>query len=106
MASNTKLSKKLDEVVSPYCKCGWCILKEILLSKHTDPRFLTQIKCIEHFKWEESQTQKRDIGWSEAHQLWIDDGFAEAFAKFYNEDQTAEQIYKSIIEYLNQDKNT
>jgi hypothetical protein len=102
MASSTKLAKKINEVVSPYCPCEWCILKEILLSKHTDPRFLVQLKCIEHFKWEESQTQKRDIGWSEAHQMWIDEGFAEAFAKFYDEELTAEQIYKNILDYLNQ----
>lgn len=97
-----KLLSKLDEVVKPYCNCehGWCILKEILLSKHTDPRFLVQLKCIEHFKWEESQPLDKDIGWSEAHHKWIENGFAEAFAKFYDEDLTAEEIYKKILDNL------
>jgi len=97
----TKLEKKLDEVVAPYCKCEYCLLKEIQKSKKIDPRFLMQLKCIEHFKWEESQTRKVDIGWAEANVLWIERGFAEAYAKFYNEDLTAEEIYQEIIKFLN-----
>lgn len=99
----TKLEKKINDVVRPYCKCDWCILKEILISKHTDLRFLTQLKCIEHLKWEESQTQKRDIGWKEANMMWIDLGFAEAFAEFYDEDAEPEDIYKRILTRLNQE---
>ncbi|MDD4389672.1 MAG: hypothetical protein PHW03_02595 [Eubacteriales bacterium] len=100
MGTNPKLSKKINEVVSPYCNCQWCILKEIMLSKSTDPRFLIQLKCIEHFKWEESQTLKRDIGWKEANDKWIERGFATAFSKFYNEELTAEEIYAQILNFL------
>lgn len=101
MASKEVIARKIEEAVCPYCKTGaWCLLKEILLSKNTDPRFLVQIKCIEHLKWEESQTVGRDITWSNANQIWIDRGYAEAFARLYDESLTIEQIYEKILKDL------
>ena len=101
MASKETTAKKIEEVVCPYCTTGkWCLLKEILVSKHTDPRFLIQLKCIEHLKWEESQTVGHDIKWELANKIWIERGFEEAFAQFYSEELTAEQIYEKIIKYL------
>jgi hypothetical protein len=98
MASKVKIIKKLDEVVKPYCCNGYCILKEIIACSHSDGRFLVQLKCIEHFKYEESETQKKDIGWDDAHAKWVDKGFAARFADYYDEELTAEQIYQKIIE--------
>jgi hypothetical protein len=98
MASKAKIIKKLDEVVKPYCCNGYCILKEMVACSHSDPRLFVQLKCVEHFKYEESETQKKDIGWDEAHMEWVARGFAKAFADYYDEDLTAEQIYQKIIE--------
>lgn len=92
-----KIAQKIDEVVCPYCDHNWCILKELCISKKTDIRMLIQLKCIEHLKFEESQTVGRDIKWATAHQIWIDRGFADAFAKYYDENLTAEQIYEKIL---------
>ena len=101
MASKGKIRKKIEEVVNIYCPNGkWCLLKEIMISKYTDPRFFVQLKCLEHFKYEESQTQGEDIGWNEAHYKWMERGFAKAFADYYDEDLTAEQIYKKILENI------
>lgn len=100
MSVNTKLAKKIDEVVKPYCKCDWCLLKEISVCKYSDPRFFVQLKAIEHFKYEESERQGKDIGWEEAHMKWVDLGYAKAFAEYYDEDLTAEDIYDKILAHL------
>lgn len=106
MASNSKsskkrnLAKKLNEVVRPYCKSDWCILKEILCSKYEDPRFFVQLKCVEHFKFEESERQGIDIGWEKAHMEWVDRGYAKWFAEYYDENLTAEEIYEKILEKI------
>lgn len=98
MASKAKLIKKIDEVVAPYCNNNkYCILKEILVCSHKDPRFLIQLKCIEHFKYEESEKLGKDLGWDVAHVEWVAKGYANLFAEYYNEDLTAEQIYEKII---------
>jgi len=96
---NKKLYQKIEEVVKPYCKCDWCLLKEISACKYSDPRFFIQLKAIEHFKYEESERQGRDIGWEEAHMLWVEQGFAKEFADFYDEELTAEDIYDKILAY-------
>lgn len=100
MVSKRKRIKKVNEVVNTYCPAGkWCLLKEIMISKHTDPRFLVQFKCIEHLKYEESQSVGYDIQWNKAHEIWIGRGYAELFSQYYNEDLTAEQIYEKILDH-------
>ena len=98
--SKKKCIQKVNEVVECYCPNKWCLLKEILISKYTDPRFLVQFKCIEHLKFEESQTQDRDIGWEGAVNKWVEGGYAEAYSRLYDENLTAEQIYKKILDDL------
>jgi hypothetical protein len=100
LISKKKCAQKVNEVVDCYCPNKWCLLKEILISKHTDPRFLMQFKCIEHLKFEESQSQGHDIGWNGAIGKWIDDGYAKSYDKLYDENLTAEQIYNKILKDL------
>jgi hypothetical protein len=100
MDNKERISKKINEAVEPYCCVDWCILKEILKSTRNDPRFIVQLKCIEHFKWTESETAGHDIGWQQAQMEWVERGYAEAFAQFYDEELTAEQIYEMILNYL------
>ena len=100
MTTKAKFAQKLHEVVKPYCKAEWCLLKEILVCSHSDARFLVQLKCVEHFKYEESERQNRDVGWEDAHMEWVACGYSKAFAEFYDEDLTAEQIYEKIVKSL------
>lgn len=95
----TKLIKKLNEVCS--CKDNkYCLLKEIIVCSHQDPRFLVQLKCIEHFKYEESEKEKKDIGWEEAHIRWVAGGHAKTFAEHYDEDMDIDIMYKKIIKQM------
>lgn len=94
MTCKDKIQAKLDEIA---CCEGWCILKEIVKCQHSDIRFFTQLKCIEKYKFEESERQGADIGWQQAHIDWVDKGYAEAFAHIYEEDLTANEIYTEIV---------
>jgi len=97
MTTKAKFAQKLHEVVKPYCKAEWCLLKEILVCSHSDARFLVQLKCVEHYKFELSQIMGNDVGWETSHSEWVIGGFAKKFAEYYNEDLTAEQVYEKII---------
>jgi hypothetical protein len=84
----------LDELVDEKCKCEYCFLKRFLESLHPEPRILFQLKCIEKFKWEKSEAEKRDIGWNEAGMLWANEGWAKAFNKVYDEDLSISEVYE------------
>lgn len=99
MGSKAQLIKKLNEVCEPSCaSTKYCLLKEIITCSHDDPRFLVQLKVIEMFKWEESEREKHDIGWDEAHMQWVLRGYAKKFADVYanNEDLNPTEIYKLV----------
>ena len=98
MATKAKLAKKINEIVKSYCgdNC-YCLLKEILVCNHHDPRFFIQLKCIEHFKFELSEKEGKDVGWETAHLSWVASGCAKLFADHYDEDIEAEHIYAKII---------
>jgi len=49
-----------------------------------EDRVLFQFKELEMFKFFESKTQERDIGWNEAVQLWVRRGYAARFSKLYD----------------------
>ena len=92
--------KQLLNDVCEDCKQDYCILKDLLLTAHTfDERFLVQLKCVEIYKYEESKTEDKDIGWSDAFMQWADKGFAKKFADLYDEDSelTPRQLYNKII---------
>jgi len=97
----SKIAKKINEVVKPYCNAEWCLLKEMLACTHGEPRLFVQFKCIEHFKYEESERRGKDIGWDSASMEWVAQGYAKDFAEQYNEDLTAEQIYQNILKSRN-----
>ena len=101
-SQHKKLKEKVDEVVSHYCKCEWCLLKEITCNSHDDQwiRNLLQLKCLEIFKLEQSEIDKFDIGWQETHLRWVANGWAKAFAEVYSDTKKAEQIYKDIKKFL------
>lgn len=98
MLSKTEYKELLDDVCCGECKGDkYCTLKELLLHSNKDVRFIMQLKCIEKFKWEESERQGKDIGWDEASMLWVDRGLAVKFAKHYHEKIKFIVLYKNII---------
>ena len=87
----------LEDVCSEYCEPKrYCILKEFLVSSHTSPRLLMQLKCVDKLKFEESKKTGKDIGWTEALKIWVDDGYAKKFAEVYEENIKFSVLYKKI----------
>lgn len=91
--SQTYYHKLIDELLCADCKDEYCFLKVLLESLHIDGRVLIQLKCIEKFKYEESEKEGFDIGWNEAGMRWADLGYAEAFRNNYQEDLSFIKIY-------------
>ncbi len=80
----------------------YCILKEIVIhTNRFDDRFLTQLKCIEIFKYEKSKQEKRDIGWDEAFFRWSEQGFASKFAELFDLHPDTRDIIEKMKQYMN-----
>jgi hypothetical protein len=86
-----EISKESD------CYGGYCIFRTILEGMIIEPRVLIQIKCVEKFKYEQSVSQNKDIGWEEAFVKWVDLGHAKKFADIYDENKTISILYKEIM---------
>ncbi|MFA5311723.1 MAG: hypothetical protein WC375_00225 [Methanomassiliicoccales archaeon] len=91
----------LDDITCDNCDGTYCILKQILLhTHHPDARIMIQIKCVDKFKYEESEKAKKDIGWEDAFNRWVDKGYASAFAEAYNEDLSVAKVYKATVDIV------
>lgn len=85
-----------EEICDECCPPSkYCLLKEIVF-KNT-PRTIIQIKCIEKFKYEQSQKEGHDIGWNGASAMWVSQGYAEIFGKLFSEDKHVKDLYKEIM---------
>jgi len=91
-----KILSEICEDSSCHYNGDYCILKELIEAIGTDPRILIQLKCVEKFKYEQSEINKKDIGWQAAWILWSEK-HAENFAKYYDPELTYKEIYKKII---------
>lgn len=94
-----KYKKMLDDLCTECC-CDsnhYCFLKEFVMESHPSPRLLIQIKLIEKYKYEMSEREDRDVGWTEAIESWASEGYAERFAKYYSEDKSYKTLYKEVI---------
>ncbi len=92
--------ERLKDIIEEIGCCTpghYCTLKEILLRSHRDTRTLVQIRCIEKFKYERSEQAKRDIGWTEAFERWIDEGRAAAFSRLFRDDVRIGELYQQIM---------
>jgi hypothetical protein len=98
--SKSNFKNLIEDLSCDVCASKYCFLKMIMESLKPDPRTLVQIKCIEKFKWEESEVEGLDIGWEEAGFRWVDKGWAKSFNDFYDEDLTYRKIYSLIQEEL------
>lgn len=96
----------LDDITCDNCSGTYCILKQILLhTQHPDARIMVQIKCVDKFKYEESEKEGKDIGWEMAFNRWVDGGYAAAFATTYDEDLSFTKIYKATMDAVRKPKN-
>lgn len=96
---NHKQNKELiEDICAGCCPPGqYCTLKEILIRSPRDTRTMLQIKCIEKLKYERSKASGRDIGWNEAHEIWIKEGYAQEFARLYRYGIRIEKLYSAIM---------
>ncbi|MFA7219018.1 MAG: hypothetical protein WC119_00635 [Synergistaceae bacterium] len=104
--SKKNFKKLIDELVCDTCKSDYCFVKVFLESLHPEPIVLIQLKCIEKFKWEESERLKREVDWNEAIMIWAETGYAKAFRKVWNackeknEKKPVLEIYKLTMEEM------
>jgi len=90
--------KEILEDICGNCKGKYCILKEIILHSGLNDRSLEQLKCVERFKYERSGKERKDIGWSEAHLLWVTEGHAKMFDKIYKDGMRNGEIYSLMMD--------
>jgi len=88
--------EKIEEICER-CPSEYCTLKEVVSQCGLNDRSLIQIKCLEKFKYEQSNYQKKDVEWDGAFQDWMNQGYAERFAQFYEEGKHWETIYREVM---------
>ena len=95
-------SEMLNDVCGELCsEDNECILKEFLLSAHTSPRLLMQMKCASKFKNELARREDRDpneIELSEAMDVWVKEGYATKFSKIYEEGMRYDTLYRKVMD--------
>lgn len=101
--SDERYRKILDEIDESE---DYNFFKEVISFMHTDPRMLIQTKCIEIHKWILGEKLNRDVDWKEAGYSWVDLGYAEKFADFYDEDETPKHLYNKIQKSLDKESES
>jgi len=86
--------KTIDDIISDECSGRYCILQEVIKHSGMQDFMLEQMKCIEKYKFEESEREKRDIGWDEAVRRWVDTGAAERYSRVYQEGLGFKELYR------------
>ena len=97
------VKKEIFKDIRSHCSCSdieYCPLQQ-LLSSMSD-RLAEQHKCVEIFKWDESQKRENEISWKESYLLWADKGYAKIFADVYKDGMLSEEIYSEILKRINQ----
>jgi len=82
------------------CECAniqYCPLTELLLHMQSSDRLFLQHKLVEKYKMIESKQLKKDIGWKQAYQNWVDGGNAKLFGDIYVEGITLAELYKKLF---------
>ena len=91
----------LDDICNrPECKGEYCPSKGIIFENHTPLRTLEQVKCIEKFKWEESERHSGELGWKDAVVIWISGGeksYAAAFNNVYKDGMKNGELYALVM---------
>jgi len=93
--------KKYKELLDDICQeenCNKnCILKEILVNLHTNPRLLIQLRCVGRFKKLQENIKCNEMSWTEAMNEWVSSGKAKKFNEVYEEDKKYLDIYKQVM---------
>ena len=87
---------KLIKDIRGECECEnikYCPLEAII---HTNQRVFEQHKLVEIIKFKYSTFQHREIGWDEAYNSWVGEGFAEKFANIYDEKLNHKELAKLV----------
>lgn len=95
---------ELLESCAEGCENKYCFFKIFLLEQHPNPRIISQIKCFEKYKYEESERQKKDIGWNAAIEKWIEEGYAAAFAEVFDPELPIRQVYNETMAMVKKSK--
>jgi len=96
--SNKCFPKLINELTCDHCNNNYCFIKVFLELLHPEPIVLVQLKCIEFFKWEQSEKVGYDIGWEEAGLRWAMDGYASAFRDVFNDSLSVKDNYRLTME--------
>ena len=78
--NESEYTKIIDAISKDACPGLTCLLKLMIIKLHPDPRLLLQLKCIEKLS-----SSKLELAGDAAISVWINDGYAEAFAQAYRE---------------------
>ena len=97
--------EKLLNNCTENCATPYCFLKMFFMKQHPNERTLVQLKCIEIAKWSWSADAGEDIGWQKAGQRWVDDGYAIAFSKAYNDFTPILDIFKNTVNFVKEMSN-
>ena len=78
------------------CKDGYCFYRKLITEKPPEIRVMVQVECMEKFRWEESERQRKDLEGT-AYMLWYELGLSQAFAEAYDENLTVKEIYARTL---------
>ena len=107
-----KLAEKILKDLRAGCGCqeGYCpvwFVLRLINPKVLNVRLVEQEKCIEIFKYEESNKVRHDINQDDedaAVKLWYKTGLAKRFGDVYQDGMSASEIYRIITSPNYKDK--
>ena len=76
-----------------------CLFKTIIRRIGFDERGLEQMKCMHLYRDELAEKEGKRKGWMEISEIWIEKGYAEKFARAYeqNKDEKTRVLYDLIM---------
>lgn len=99
MGKMSKLSKEqyaaLISSCADNCTSSYCFLKAFLESNHPSERTVVQLKCVEILKWNLGEKINKDIGFQETCEIWVREGWAEAFALVFDIEKTTKENFEA-----------
>jgi hypothetical protein len=89
--------KTIDDIISDECSGRYCILQEVIRHSGMQDFMLEQMKCIEKFKFEESERKGFDVGWNEATFEWANRGYAKKYREVYEDGMSFRELYRRTM---------
>jgi len=94
--------KATIEDIRSTCDCAtikYCPLEKLL--EYMADRLAEQYKCIDVLKDKQSRKAGKDIGWHKACEIWVEEGYAKAFADVWRDNMTHKKLCQGIRKKLN-----